>query len=617
MPDDPNPTPRTPEEPSTTSLAMIARLWSYTNERKVVQWSVGYVALAYSVQQGVGLTVEAFEWPQVVLRVSMLLLALGLPLVVTLAWYHGDGGSQRVSGPELTIISMLLVVGSVLFFMFARPSAEQQGATPQEQASGGAARTGSAAEAGAVSLAVLPFANMSGDPAQEFFSDGMTEEITSALIKIPDLRVIARTSAFQYKGEKTDARAVGQALGVTHLIEGSVRRAGDRVRITAQLIQADTGVSLWTNNYDRVSTDVFAIQEEIARAIAGALLMPLGLALGEHLVWQSTIAPESYEQFLRARAIFRSRNQAGAAAPGPNRFAEVTNMLEQVVVRDPGYAPAWALLARTASSPEKREMAAREAIRLDPRSAMAYQALAGLEAAQGNRAGTEDLLEKALLLDPNDPEVLDGFSNQLALAGRLKESLAIREKLRGLEPFAPVYNFITASVMLYDGQGRAAIPILEALSAAPPRNAVLAHAYAAEGRYEEAANALIALAQNAAPQGAEASGQTVEAARLLRRIPTKLETPEALPIFENALNFVYVYVGAPDRVLDYQERQAARYPNLGSAEVRYLWSPEFAPVRQSERFKAFVRRIGLVDYWRARGWADRCRAQGADDFVCD
>src|SRR6185503_11464262 len=122
MADDPSSAPRAPEESSTTALATLARLWSYTNKHKVVQWSIGYVAVAYSVQQGVGLTVEAFEWPQVVLRASMLLLALGLPLVVTLAWYNGDRGSQRVSGAELTIISMLLVVGSVLFFMFVRPS---------------------------------------------------------------------------------------------------------------------------------------------------------------------------------------------------------------------------------------------------------------------------------------------------------------------------------------------------------------------------------------------------------------------------------------------------------------------------------------------------------------
>ena len=129
---------------------------------------------------------------------------------------------------------------------------------------------------------MLPFANLSGDARQEFFSDGMTEEITAALAKIADLRVVARTSAFQFKGAEPDMQSDRAALGATHLIEGSVRKAGTRVRITAQLIKADDGTHIWTENYDRELTDVFAIQEDIASAIAGALRMPLGLKPGEN-----------------------------------------------------------------------------------------------------------------------------------------------------------------------------------------------------------------------------------------------------------------------------------------------------------------------------------------------
>ena len=150
---------------------------------------------------------------------------------------------------------------------------------------------------------------MSGDAAQEFFSDGMSEEITSALAKIPDLRVVGRESAFQFKGEKKDLRAIGQSLNATHLIEGSVRKVGDRVRITAQLVQADNGLNVWTDSYDREMTDVFAIQEDIATAIAGALRMPLGLKQGERLVSNRSIDPESYQQYLRAKAMVRARGQ--------------------------------------------------------------------------------------------------------------------------------------------------------------------------------------------------------------------------------------------------------------------------------------------------------------------
>jgi TolB-like protein len=230
-------------------LHSLSRLWTSINERKIVQWSIGYVALAYSVQHGVVLTGEAFEWPHEVVRISMLLLSLGLPMVVTIAWYHGDKGSQRISGPELSIISILLVIGSLLFFVFVKPS-EEHGpiAAPSHQLEGAASDAPLAAPAGAVSIAVLPFVNLSSDAEQEFFSDGMTEEITSALAKVPGLTVIGRTSAFQFKGDNRDLRMIGRALGTTHLIEGSVRKAGSRVRITAQLIVAESGAHLWTQS---------------------------------------------------------------------------------------------------------------------------------------------------------------------------------------------------------------------------------------------------------------------------------------------------------------------------------------------------------------------------------
>src|SRR5260370_37173892 len=150
---------------------------------------------------------------------------------------------------------------------------------------------------------------MSGDAAQEFFSDGMSEEITSALAKIPDLRVVARESAFQFKGEKKDVRAVGQALGATHLIEGSVRKEGNHVRIAAQLVKAEDGVNVWANSYDREMTDVFAIQEDIARSIAMSLRMPLGLRPGENLVSNRPADQQTYELYLRGRAALRTRSR--------------------------------------------------------------------------------------------------------------------------------------------------------------------------------------------------------------------------------------------------------------------------------------------------------------------
>ena len=281
----------TNRNPKPPSIDRLSQLWRRVSDRKIVQWSVAYVALAYGIQHGVVLTREAFEWPQAVERISMLLLALGLPVVMTFAWYHGERASRRISGPELTIISILLVIGSLLFYVFVRPSEEIAAATSSRQAGVAAARNAAADPHGAISVAVLPFVNLSSDKEQEFFSDGMTEEITAALAKVPDLRVVARTSAFEFKGKNVNIKTMGQELGATHLIEGSVRKAGNRLRITAQLIKADDGTHIWAEDYDRELTDVFAIQEDIARAITASLRMPLGLKPGENLVNNRSIDP--------------------------------------------------------------------------------------------------------------------------------------------------------------------------------------------------------------------------------------------------------------------------------------------------------------------------------------
>jgi|ERR1051326_9013246 hypothetical protein len=205
----------------------VTALWLRAKEHRVVQWTVGYVAVAYGIQHAVVLTQEAFHWPENILRISMLLLALGVPLAMTFAWYHGDSANRRISAGELSILSVLLIGVSILFYVFVRPSAEGEVTPAVREAGVVAARSAAAAPKGAISVAVLPFVNLSPDKDQEFFSDGMTEEITSALAKVPNLRVVGRTSAFEFKGQNKDLRAIGQALSATHLIEGSVRKDGN------------------------------------------------------------------------------------------------------------------------------------------------------------------------------------------------------------------------------------------------------------------------------------------------------------------------------------------------------------------------------------------------------
>ncbi|MEA2824810.1 MAG: hypothetical protein QOF03_1292 [Alphaproteobacteria bacterium] len=614
--------------PKPPSVDRLSQLWRRINDHKMVQWGVAYVALAYAIQHAVILTSESFDWPRAVARVSMLLLALGLPVVMTFAWYHGIRASRRISGPELTIISILLVIGSLFFYVFVQPS---ETASAVQRTGVAAARNASLNPGGAISIAVMPFANLSTDKAQEFFSDGMTDEIAGALAKVPDLRVVARSSAFEFKGQNKEARAIGQALGATHLIEGSVRQAGTRVRITAQLIRADNGLQIWSDNYDRDLTDIFAIQEDIARAITTSLRMPLGLKPGENLVNNRSIDPQSYQQYLKAKALLRARSLDEAIA-----------VLEPLVAHDPNFAPAWAILADSytlvfaynygstisgsleeqrrvfQTSLDKRDMAARQAIRLDPKLPGGYEALAYVEGNRARLAAAEDLFRQALALDPNDPEVLDGYSQWIVTVGRLKDALLLREQLRALEPFVPVYNSVTAEYLRMNGQNDTAITLLKAINPGGPavgfiRNRELANAYARAGRYGEAADTLLAIPAN---QNRASRRSVEDAARLLRGAPAKVSAPEALPAFLDEMNFVYAYVGAPNRVLEFPEH-LQEIGAGGAVGFTGLWAPQNAPVRKTDRFKVLARKTGLVEYWRARGWPDLCHATTADDFACD
>jgi TolB-like protein len=188
------------------------------------------------------------------------------------------------------------------------------------------------------SIAVLPFVNLSSDPEQEYFSDGISEELLNVLAQIPSLRVAARTSSFQFKGDNRDIGEIAELLKVEHVLEGSVRKAGSRLRITAQLIEARNGYHLWSDTYDRELEDVFAIQDEISNAIADALRTQLGLAdMASPAASRATANTSAYEAFLKGRALI---NQRGNAA-----ITEAVEELERSIRLDPNYAPARAQLA--------------------------------------------------------------------------------------------------------------------------------------------------------------------------------------------------------------------------------------------------------------------------------
>ncbi len=265
--------------------ADVDSLWVRLRRRKVVQWGVAYGAGAWGLLQGLAYATATFHWPAMLQPLATLGLLIGLPIVLVIAWYHGDRGQQRVTAAELAIITLLFLVGGAMFWRYDRESnlgaAMAPAATPPTAAATTAATTASTAaehpqDAPDNSIAVLPFVNMSGDPASDYFSDGISEEILNVLASTPELQVAARTSSFAFKGQQKEVPLIARELRVRMVLEGSVRRQDQKVRITAQLIDAKTGFHLWSETYDRELKDIFAIQDEIARAIGEKMKVQLG-----------------------------------------------------------------------------------------------------------------------------------------------------------------------------------------------------------------------------------------------------------------------------------------------------------------------------------------------------
>jgi TolB-like protein len=232
-------------------------------ERKLVQWALAYVAAAFALIQVLDIIVQRFAWPEQIERYLIVALAIGFFVTVIVAWYHGDRGAQRVSGAELLIIAVVLAIGGAV--------AWRLGPAPEDSAMASKPPHSAPVPADSKSIAVLPFVNMSGEKDNDYFSDGVSEEILNSLARIDGMLVVGRTSSFQFKGKNEDLRQIGEKLGVAHVLEGSVRREGERARITAQLIRAADGIHLWSQTYDRTLQDTLAVQLDIAEQVAGAL----------------------------------------------------------------------------------------------------------------------------------------------------------------------------------------------------------------------------------------------------------------------------------------------------------------------------------------------------------
>jgi TolB-like protein/tRNA A-37 threonylcarbamoyl transferase component Bud32/Flp pilus assembly protein TadD len=449
----------------------------------------------------------------------------------------------------------------------------------------------------APSVAVLPFANTGGSRDDDYLSDGLSEELIGALSRVPGLQVAARTSSFAFKGRNEDARTIGQRLGVGHILGGSVRRAGNRLRVSAQLTSVQTGYNLWSDTYDREMTDVFALQEDISRAIVDAL--QIQLASSGEIVKRTTRDPQAYAAYLRGRYLL---NQRGASLP------PALESFKQAVARDSGFAAAWAGLAETyyvsaswwiipaSEALPKAEAAVGRALELDPRLVEALATLGSMKCDHNDFEAADQAFRQALELEPRSGRAHYFYSLCLSRAGRLRESVDEARRAIELEPLNAQFGVALARPYVTGGQPRRALALLRPAMELAPRLASLRHAAATAYTLLRETENLARIAdtiERYSPQFASAAeahraaaaaliGDTARALQLVRTFADIRGT-------EMDVAKVYALLGNNERALDYVELAYERRTDL-VAHVNYPW---FDHLRGHPRFIALARRYNI------------------------
>ncbi len=600
------------------------RLFADLKRRHVFKVAAIYGATAFVILQVADIVLPGLGLPPWTITFTVALIVLLFPVALILAWAFdltADGvrKTEPASTEEIDAIvsqpaskrwpSGLLALVGIVALVFAawwvgRHTASGAAAGADAPEPNLALAVSDAGRDSRPSIAVLPFLDMSPNRDQDYFSDGITEEILNTLVKIRDLKVAARTSAFAFRGSDLTAQQLGDTLHVRYLVEGSVRKAGDRLRITAQLIDADDGSHLWSEQYDRSLDDVFAIQTEIAGAIADELRVPLGLEGADDLV-TPTADVEAYDLYLTARARMKERGES---------LADAIRLFEAAIARDSAWAPAWAGLAEAlevigwASNdaawdevPEdpaarqairdeywrRSEQAARRAIELDPDHASAHVALGSILRNRLQWDASEEAYLRALAADPDNAEAHQQYAQLLGYLGRETESVRAARRAVALDR-APVRSMILAFSLLYAGQGTEALGVIEEGRRLDPEGQSAGGSLMIEfqllldsRRFEELRPVLTGAGMP--PEGVELLIGALEAGSPDDLPPELAEELLSNPMFA-------LLLGRQDQAADALLELSRTEPLLA---LQTIWMPMFDPIRQQPSYLEALRLLGL------------------------
>jgi TolB-like protein/Tfp pilus assembly protein PilF len=598
--------------------------WAELKRRRVGKVAIAYGAIAWAVTESSSVVLPALRLPDWTITFVVVFLMVGFPVAMILAWIFdvGPAGIERTeplgSAPPAMRrrvrvaygLVVLVLMGGLGYLLYERGLGKAFASETRD------------------SIAVLPFANLSGDPAQDYFSDGMSEELLNLLARVPGLQVAARTSSFAYKGKTADVREVGRELGVATVLEGSVRQSGVRVRITAQLIDTETGFHLWSETYDRELKDIFSVQDEISGAIVEQL--KLELKPEQQAAVRRDKAPtsnvEAYELYLQGRAAWKKR--------GKDNLLRAVELFQQAVARDPAFARAHAALASAyvvlpGYTPEDdferfttlAERAARQALTLDANIGEAHAVLAQLASNRGQLLDAESGFFFAISLEPLEATPHHWYSMLLARVGRLDAALEQARRAQELDPSGPVLALNLANMHLMRGENEQALRysrLAGDLGMDASHKGIDATVAMRERRFDEIEEAL--QKQDLPAEVRPFIPDFVAALRDPARRPAAVARMRALPpatIKQQQLIQPYLQLGQVDLVYAILQEALAQDPEAWRDwDIVVAWGPEGAGFRRDPRFAGLAERIGLVQYWKQYGYPDGCKAGTERSIEC-
>jgi serine/threonine protein kinase/tetratricopeptide (TPR) repeat protein len=473
------------------------------------------------------------------------------------------------------------------------------------------APTVSASTASLTSIAVLPLANVGGDAKDEYFSDGMTDELTNALARLPGLRVAARTSAYSFKGQDADFSDIGRKLNVQAVIEGSVRRAGDRLRVNAQLISVADGLTLWSDSYDREAKDVFAVQDEIARSIAAAVRPRLGRQ-AETLSSESrgTSSLDAWHSYSRGRHFWNAR--------GADNLRKSVSYFDSAIARDPGFARAhaaraiaYALLPEYTDQPppnasELTYSSADRALALDPNIAEAYTAIGLASVHDWKYAEAEAAYKKAIELDPRYATAHQWYGELLYHTGRIDEAIASIRTSGEIDLLSPIHPAALGyGLYLKRDYTQALSVVRKGIEIAPTlglHHSIVGITLLMMGKHREALDAFrtaarlepeLAFRQGFLAHALAITGDTAGARAIVRRL--RSPRPDGrLPYV--ALAIAYLGLGENENALAAMEQAVEAHDISLVTSASVLPDPIYNPIRGDARFQEIIRKMNLHTY---------------------